>query len=381
MKWIGNVSLPPYTGRKNSLHTFISKQRILAVFCALACLLACAGSTAHAAQAEIPDFCKPILEAWNAKDAKELEETILTHWNNAFTSGTVNWRTTIRFGGTTKQLLNEPESWDLAIVSSKEVDLQPLADKGLIEFHGNAPGLELALYQWRLPDALQSKLPVDPVLLYDVYFYSYDEAADEAILLVCQKNIGRKKNAPRHPHLYAQTILRKRSAAEVRALEGLACVSCLYQQERYSPEELRYWSLQDLLDRPDDWDVATLSLRNADELTPLDEAGLLYDLSQDPYCASHSMDWPLPNGLFSDDGRMIAIPFFPCGTPEEGCFDCLVVNPRCADLPAAMTYTQHFMKSQEWFYPFLSGEKSFEADVPDEIKKYGVCIYKDQVDW
>lgn len=353
----------------------------ITLFCLLLCLILAIASGALAKDSRLLEDVQTILAAWNANDGKELEENILTHWNDSFTSGTVDWRTTIRFGGTTKQLLDEPESWDLAIVSSKEVDLQPLADKGLIEFHGNVPALELALYQWRLPDALQRKLPVDLILIYDVYFYSYDKATNEAIMLVCQKNIGRKKNAPRHPHLYAQTILRKRSAAEVRDLEGLVCVSCLYQQERYSPEELRYWSLQDLLDRPDDWDVATLSLRSADELTPLDEAGLLYDLSQDPYYASRNMEWDLPNGLFSDDGRMIAIPFIPCGTPEEGCFDCLVVNSRCIDLPAAMTYTKHFMKSHEWLYPFFSGEKTYEADIPDQIKKYGICIYKDEVDW
>lgn len=77
-----------------------------------------------------------ILNAWNAKDGKELRLRILDYWNEHSDGTHFSWPLNIRLGGTTVDLINEPESWDLAIVSSKDVDLQELADAGLIKAAG-----------------------------------------------------------------------------------------------------------------------------------------------------------------------------------------------------------------------------------------------------
>ena len=57
-------------------------QHALAAACALVCLLAFAVLPVHATQKEIPDFCKPILEAWGANNAKELMEAVLKDRDN-----------------------------------------------------------------------------------------------------------------------------------------------------------------------------------------------------------------------------------------------------------------------------------------------------------
>lgn len=67
--------------------------------------------------------------------------------------------------------------------------------------------------------------------------------------------------------------------------------------------------MDDLLARPDDWDIANISLASYDDLDKLDQAGLLYDFNHDPFWATRDTDWPVPMGVYSDDGRLIAIPY------------------------------------------------------------------------
>lgn len=67
--------------------------------------------------------------------------------------------------------------------------------------------------------------------------------------------------------------------------------------------------MDDLLARPDDWDIANVSLASYDDLDKLDRAGLLYDFNHDPFWATRDTDWPVPMGVYSDDGRLIAIPY------------------------------------------------------------------------
>ena len=69
------------------------------------------------------------------------------------------------------------------------------------------------------------------------------------------------------------------------------------------------WTVDDLLAWPDDWDIANISLASYDDRDKLDQAGLLYDFHHDPFWATRDMDWPVPMGVYSDDGRLIAIPY------------------------------------------------------------------------
>ena len=77
-----------------------------------------------------------ILNAWGAKDGQELYTRILDHWNRNIDGTRISWPAKIRLGGTTEDLISKPGSWDLAIVSSKDVDLQKLADEGLVQEYG-----------------------------------------------------------------------------------------------------------------------------------------------------------------------------------------------------------------------------------------------------
>lgn len=333
------------------------------------------------AEGKLPSRYVPILEAWDANDGKELRLRILEYWNESLKHGSLSWPMNIRFGGTTKELIDEKESWDLAIVSSKDVDLQKLADEGLIMSRGYVPSDALALHQWLLSDALQNQLPVDPILMYDIYCYEYDALTNDATLFICQENMGQKKNSPRTPHTFALAILNRRSADKVRMVEGLSRVICSSNAMKGSPDELLQRSPDELLLNPKDWDIAEILIHDESELDALDQAGLLYDFSQDAYWLSRNMEWPVPNGIFGSDGRMIAIPYVPWRDTEPGSFWVSVVNAQCPNIPQALAYAKHFVQSSEWLYPFTTGKKSMDADVPKEIQKYGICIYKDEVDW
>ena len=346
-------------------------KRPLTALCVLFCLLAFAAVPAHAAQKEIPDFCKPILEGWSAKDGPELRLRILEHWNTSMDhyGNKLSWPLTIRFGGTTKELIDNPKSWDLAIVSSKDVDLHALADKGLLMTAGHVPIDPIALHQWLFPERLQRQLPVDPILVFDVFCYDYNAQEDDAIWLVCRNN--------RYPAPFAKQILSRRTPAQARAVAGLSCVEASADDEerRDSPSQILQWPMEDLLNRPDDWDVADLLIHDESELEALDQAGLLYDFSQDAYWLERSMDWPVPNALFSVDGRLIAVPYKHFLTQKQGMFRVLIINPKTADIPRALAYAKHFIKSFEWITTFDSAKQ------PKEIRKYGYCIYKQEMDW
>jgi len=351
-------------------------KRALAIACALACLLSCMALPANAAQQEIPEYCKPILEAWGAEDGKELHLRILEFWNESLDLyNKLAWPLTIRLGGTTEELIADTKSWDLAIVSSKDVDLQTLADNGLIMSGGHVPLDAIALHQWLLPEGIQRQLPVDPIRIFSVFCYDYDPQEGDATLLICQENFGKKKNNPRVPPVFARAILNRRSTEQARAVEGISSIeaSADEAERRESQSQILQWPMEELLQRPEDWDVADVLIHDESELEALDQAGLLYDFSQDEYWLERSMDWSVPNALFSDDGRLIAVPYKPFLSQKQGMFRVLIINKRAVDIPRALAYGKHLIKSYEWI--------SNDNTPPEILKKYGISIYKDQMDW
>ena len=58
-----------------------------------------------------------------------------------------------------------------------------------------------------------------------------------------------------------------------------------------------------------------------------------------------------------------------------------VVNAHCQNTTKAMAYVKHWIKGCEWDWDFYTQEKTEEEDVPEEIRKYGICMYKDEMDW
>lgn len=350
---------------------------LLSFVLALCCLLLCIAAPASAAQKEIPDFCKPILESWGATNEKELQQAILTYWEENQPKGwngihkTIKKPVAIRFGGNTKQLIKDAKNWDIAIVSSKEVDTQELMDAGVLINRGASPDDETAFHQWRLSETIQAKLPQHELYYYAVYCYSYDDATDEAIFLVCNQK-GRPLRAT---VTWAWQILERRTPEQVRAVEGICST---FDWERFAMPELSA-TQDELIEHPDAWDWAFLRVKQGEKLEKLDQAGLLYDFAQDEYWANRASKCKLPNGLFSDDGRMIAIPYVNSiydGADEMSLF---VVNAHSNVLSSALAYAKHYIKTYEWEYQL---PRSYEN--PEMIKKYNdhsIGIFKKDIDW
>lgn len=332
----------------------------------------------------IPDFCKPILEAWGATNEEELQQAILTYrevnqprdWESLHKG----YRDTIsiQFGGTTKELIASRKKWDLAIVSSKEVDLQTLADaEVVIRENWCNPGAFPALEQWAYPEAVQKKLPQDPLYYYYIYCYSYNAETDEAVFLVCNdRGIPWQKT-------WARQIIENRTPDQVRALEGL-CRKIDW--DNFGMPELSDTE-DDLIAAPETWDWAFLRIDKEDKLERLDEAGLLYDFSQDEYWANRDpqWEWDEPSGIWNADGsQMIAIPYHEWNYNGENEISVFVVNAKSPFLARTLTYAKHYIKCNEWSE---YGTYTYYSD-PDEIKKYlsdfkigYSAILKKDVDW
>lgn len=103
-----------------------------------------------------------ILRAWNATDGGELWQNVWDRYMEQYDDYTSPSRLRIRFGGNTDQLIKDKKKWDLAIVSSKDVDLQRLADEQLLMKRGHVPSQYVASSQWLYPEQVQKLLPDDP---------------------------------------------------------------------------------------------------------------------------------------------------------------------------------------------------------------------------
>ena len=107
-------------------------KKIVCMLLAICLLLpALALAKGKAKDEPIPSRYLSILQDWNATTAEELHLNIIEHWKNTDTipNNAEHWTSqhnplAIRFGGTTKELIADKKNWQLAIVSSKDVDLQ-----------------------------------------------------------------------------------------------------------------------------------------------------------------------------------------------------------------------------------------------------------------
>lgn len=332
-----------------------------------------------------------VLNSWNATTTDELHLNIINYWKESATSHPKAYSSkyfpcSIRLGGTTQELIDEKEKWDLAIVSSKEVDLQFLADEQLIMKTGYNPSKVFALHQWLLPPKVQDMLPTDSLMLYYVYCYSYNAQANEAIFLICQDNIGSKKNHPRMPERFAAEIIRKRMADDVRSLEGIKIVEAWTKNKLLVADRVHVmdgmrpidaWTENDLIEHADEWDAAIILMDSTDQLDELERAGLLFDFSSDEYFASRTSLQPdyckeLPNGIFSADGRMIGVPCKALAADDSSTECVLILNAQSSNLQKAIAYGVHFMKSCEWDW---SAENKMWPHGCD------TCIYRDEVTW
>ena len=224
------------------------------------------------------------------------------------------------------------------------MDLQRLADEGLLREEGYRPSSSLATLQWLYPDWVQAQLPEHPYLLYEGYCYDFDEATQDVTWLVAKRNPT--YNDVRSPDRLAGVLINGRSTALERKTQTIA--RAVWTD----------WTVDDLLAWPDDWDIANISLASYDDRDKLDQAGLLYDFNHDPFWATRDMDWPVPMGVYSDDGRLIAIPYaqeVPYDPNREPNlyphpYQVVVINSRSVDLELSMAYEKRWIQSYEWHY-------------------------------
>ncbi|MEG1092546.1 MAG: hypothetical protein RSE38_14510 [Acinetobacter sp.] len=270
----------------------------------------------------------------------------------------VKWRQNdpikVQYGATTKELISN-KKWDIAIVSSKDVDLQALADKKLIYYDEFGPW-EPACRQCLLPEALVSILPnKDKPWAYLIHIFDYDPQRNDATLLI----VNTKNNVE---SLVQEAVMDARPAELVRNLEGI--------------NRVKHWTIDQLIEKQENWDTAVLDLLVTDEQLPeelrrLDEAGLLYDLSQSNFLASRSdvkfkSDYrTMPKGIFSKDGRMVAIPYSPHYTYEtEDEHHLFIVNKKSVYIENAIKYGELLVTMSE--VKFRDGKTM----TLDEVRKW-----------
>ncbi|MEG0504410.1 MAG: hypothetical protein RR547_07160 [Raoultibacter sp.] len=230
------------------------------------------------------------------------------------------------------------------------------------------------------PEAVQKKLPQDPLYYYYVYCFSYHAETDEAVFVVCNE-----KDRPPIPwqKRWVRQIIEHRSADQVRVLEGL-CRKIDW--DNFGMPELSDTE-QDLVANPTEWDWAFLRINKADRLKNLDQAGLLYDFSQDEYFANQDpqWEWEEPSGIWSADGsRMLAIPYHEWNYNAENEISVFVVNAKSPVLARALAYAKHYIKCNEWNE---YGRDTYYSN-PEEMKQYlsdyeigYLAILKKDVDW
>lgn len=336
------------------------KKSVASILAIVLCLLSiCVISFAESMH---NDRFAPILDAWNASNGDELWQHVWEYYTIKHPDDDRHPSSlAIRIGGDTDELIRD-KNWDLAIVSSRKVNLQKLAEASILKKRAHVPSQSLALSQWLSPESVQCLLPNDPIWIYYIYCYDYDPVSDDATLLLCHSdNVYDIKDSS----LCAEILMETRTTDLVRKTEGLVRVGWTT------------WTTDDLLQHPDKWDIATVAVKTATELNGLDQYGLLMDLSQYPYWATRTKEWNVPNGFFSSDGRMIAIPYDQYANlrPDETL--ALVINAHCANPQRVMEYAIHWMKSYEWMY-----DRATQNDTPAEHrKKYGISLYKYDMDW
>lgn len=330
---------------------------------ALMILMLYASCTFASAESEGYDYAQ-IWESLGVSSSEEMYAAYVAYMDRIepeFAKGRANVRCNIRCGATTKELLANWKDWDLAIVSSKEVNLAELVrQRDLIEKYPVSLSSDIAHYQYRVSEQLRELLPKSKKWNYRVYFYDYDAQNDEAIMLVCN---GKQKGFAEYS--FTSFILDKRPVEMVRRVEGI--------------RQVLQWTIDDMLAAPNDWDVACITVEKAEELEPLVEAGLLYDFSQQscfalrqPY-QRRDRDWrAIPMGLFSADGKMVAMPYFASYRHQPESYQVLLVNAQSAYLDAAISYAEKFIQS--WNLHTEKDDRGMKTTAEDIFEIWGIRV-------
>ena len=300
------------------------------------------GTTAMAAKKEqpIPERFAAVMEVCNATTIKEMHQNLIDYirvtWDDSYT--TSNMPLVVRFGGTTKELIADKRNWAMAVVSTKDVDIQKLLDNNMIKRWSFSPTDPSVPCLWLVPSSLRTFKPKDLSYSYSIYFFDYDAQTDDATVLLFNEKYALTDS------IFAQALLDMRSAEQKRAMEGIARVNS--------------WTVEKLIENPDDWDTAQIMVSYPNGLEQLDQAGMLLDLSQSPYLASRKSiekgvgGWDgMPNGIFSADHRMIGVPCLPFMASDNRRkadeTQVLIVNAKSNYIDAAIRYVEYNVKGME----------------------------------
>lgn len=255
---------------------------------------------------------------------------------------TPNWGCVIKRGGDTRELIAQKKHWELAIVSADDVDLQRLADAGILHAYPYYyPDGAVERHQWLHRDLWQL-LPRATDKRYDVFIY--DRTDNDITLLLCNGSTARKRGG--NAQDYALTLLAARTPEQMRRTDGFALVQNLRPQQLLTMDSAS-------------WDAAILIMDADDPLTELDQAGLLLDLRQNAFLAAHQplvrkknvAPHTLAAGVYADDGRMLALPIAAHVMDRNGSAQQLrviVVNPRSSCISEALAWTEHHIRSVIW---------------------------------
>ena len=143
-------------------------------------------------------------------------------------------------------MIADKRNWAMAVVSTKDVDIQKLLDSNMIK-HWSFSALDPSVLSLRLiPPALRPYRPKDLTQSYDIFYFDYDAQTDDATVLIFNENY------PITETLFARALLDMRSTKQKRAMEGIARVSG--------------WTVEELIAKPQDWDIAEVLVPYPDEM-------------------------------------------------------------------------------------------------------------------
>lgn len=296
------------------------------------------GTTAMAAKKEqpIPERFAAVMEVCNATTIAEMHQNLIDYiratWANYYTTKNIPFP--VRFGGTTEELIADKRNWAMAVVSTKDVDIQELLDRDMIKHWSFSMADPAVVSLWLIPSSLRPFRPKDLTHSYDIFYFDYDAQTNDATVLIFNEKY------PITDTIFARALLDMRSAEQKRAIEGIARVNG--------------WTVEELILNPNDWDTAEVLVPYPNDLEQLDQTGMLADLSQSAYLASRESidnlsDWyDGPTGIYSADERFIGVPCFPFTLlNKEDHALVLIVNAKSSYIDAAIDYVEYHIKGMD----------------------------------
>ena len=292
------------------------------------------------ALAESADITKQLLE-------EQLEILGIENMEDEFPPEMKNvvWRK----GGTTQELIDD-QTWDVAEVSSLQVDLKALTDAGVIwrsdylcpDASALNPMLKLDILRLVTAEGPADNPPNHMPESTRIMAIPYRADGDDVTLLIFNGRKSLKEERLQLAANYVTWYLQKRSPATVKSLQTLVFKDG--------------GDMGMLSTSPEDWDIARV-FASAVDLAALDQAGVLTDgKAYQGFAEYYERLLPEYQGLVTaEDGRMIAVPlisdsysFGADGSiipiPMIAKLELLLINAKGSHLQEAADYVLWYME-------------------------------------